>query len=80
MRNKFRAQYHRKLKTLTVELTKAQEQSQQEKNVSSSIPLEEIPKEAPKPKGQEPKDVSFGGSVLVDKKFEPLVGCYSKGL
>ena len=72
MRKKFRAQYHRKLKVVTAELAKAQEQSQQEKSVSSSVPLEEIPKEAPKPKGQEPTDVSSGGSILVDKTFEPL--------
>lgn len=72
MRDKFRAQYHRKLKTATTELSKAQEQTQQEKGVSSSVTLEERPKEIAQPTSLEPREFTSRGSVLVEKKIEPL--------
>ena len=80
MRDRLRAKYHRKLKVVTAEFTQTQEQLQQT--------LEETPrgvfKEKFEPKQvrevHEQKEVSSGGSILVEKNFEPLDAILSRFL
>ncbi|MCO5585805.1 hypothetical protein L7F22_039737 [Adiantum nelumboides] len=72
LRDKFRAKYHKKLKVVTAELTKAQEQTQQQEHVSTSDKLEEIKNPESKKARSDAREEESAGSVLADKKFEPL--------
>ena len=66
-RNHVRAQYHKKLKAVTAELSQAQEQLQHDqKNTRGE---EKQGKDENKKINEE---ISSGGSVLVEKRFEPL--------
>ena len=63
IRDKVRAQYHKKIKTIIAELSKSQEHLHQTQGMSSSVILEDIPTPKPETKDHEPKGNSSRGSV-----------------
>ena len=71
LRDRYRSQYHKKLKVVTAELSKAQEQLQQKPRDESIVKTDGIPQEV-LPERVEPKEFTSGGSVLADKHCEPL--------